>query len=168
LQTDPLAALDEDESGRYGLGVAGDVRASDREREHVAARLREAMTEGRLEPDELEQRVQLAYAARTRSSLAVLTADLPVSGRSVLEGRSSSPRRLDRRALHLAVYLLVTVLLVCLWMADVGARDPLLVGDSEFPWPIFPIALWGSGIAWSARHERQRLLENRSHERLPG
>lgn len=53
------------------------VRASDAEREEVAARLRTAMSEGRLTLDEGEQRLSAVYATTYRDQLPELTADLP-------------------------------------------------------------------------------------------
>jgi hypothetical protein len=53
------------------------LRASDADREAVAERLRGAAVEGRLEPDELEQRLDAALRARTYGELGRLTADLP-------------------------------------------------------------------------------------------
>jgi Domain of unknown function (DUF1707) len=53
------------------------LRASDADRDAVTERLREAAIEGRLEPDELEQRVDSALRARTYGELARLVADLP-------------------------------------------------------------------------------------------
>ncbi len=55
------------------------TRASDAEREHVAERLREACLEGRLDTDELDERLAAALSARTRGELTVLLADLPVA-----------------------------------------------------------------------------------------
>jgi Domain of unknown function (DUF1707) len=55
----------------------GELRASDAEREAVAERLRRAAGEGRLDPEELEERLGRAYAARTRRDLDALVADLP-------------------------------------------------------------------------------------------
>jgi hypothetical protein len=52
-------------------------RASDAERDAVARRLRDECANGRLSIDELEQRVQHAYAAVTRRELERLVADLP-------------------------------------------------------------------------------------------
>jgi hypothetical protein len=52
-------------------------RASDAEREAAADRLRAAAAEGRLDHDELDERVGRVYAARTRGELATLTDDLP-------------------------------------------------------------------------------------------
>lgn len=51
-------------------------RASDGEREQTAEMLREAAGEGRITLDELDERLQSAYRAKTRAELAGLTADL--------------------------------------------------------------------------------------------
>jgi len=53
------------------------TRASDAEREAVVARLRDAAGEGRLNVEELAERIDAAYAAQTRAELEPLTADLP-------------------------------------------------------------------------------------------
>jgi hypothetical protein len=52
-------------------------RASHADREHVAERLREAAGDGRLSIDELEERLDAAFAARTYADLERLTSDLP-------------------------------------------------------------------------------------------
>jgi hypothetical protein len=54
-----------------------DLRASDADREHVVSRLSHACAEGRLTVDELSQRIEDAYAARTVRELDALMADLP-------------------------------------------------------------------------------------------
>ena len=53
------------------------TRASDSEREATVAHLREAAAEGRLDVEELVDRIDSAYAATTRAELEPLTADLP-------------------------------------------------------------------------------------------
>jgi uncharacterized protein DUF1707 len=53
------------------------LRASDADRERVVDRLRQAASEGRLDPDELEQRVHVALRSRTYGELQRLLADLP-------------------------------------------------------------------------------------------
>jgi hypothetical protein len=53
------------------------ILASDNERESVVDVLRDAYTEGRLTPEEFEQRTATAYAARTWADLRELTGDLP-------------------------------------------------------------------------------------------
>ena len=55
-----------------------EIRASDGERDHVVALLRDAAAEGRLDVDELEGGLERGHAARTRAELAVLTRDLPL------------------------------------------------------------------------------------------
>jgi hypothetical protein len=59
-----------------------ELRASDADREHTADLLRHAMGEGRLTMEELDERLDLAYAARTQSELDKLTRDVVVSGDS--------------------------------------------------------------------------------------
>ena len=56
------------------------VRASDAEREQAVALLQVSFADGRLTQAELEERAGAAYAARTRSQLRELTADLPGAG----------------------------------------------------------------------------------------
>lgn len=60
--------------------AAMEMRASDTDRELVADRLREAAGHGRLTMDELEERLERAYGARTYAELEPLTRDLPGSG----------------------------------------------------------------------------------------
>jgi hypothetical protein len=53
-----------------------DYRASDADREAAAARLRVASVEGRIDAEELEQRLAEAYRARTMAELDRVVADL--------------------------------------------------------------------------------------------
>jgi hypothetical protein len=64
-----------------------DLRASDADRDRVLAMLAEAVSDGRLTPDEHAERVQRACTARTLGELADLTTDLV--------GASAQPVRLD-------------------------------------------------------------------------
>jgi hypothetical protein len=69
-----------DEPGRGELAAGDDapaIRASDGDREAAAARLNEAVGDGRLTLQEFSERLDRAYAAVTRSELALLIADLP-------------------------------------------------------------------------------------------
>jgi len=56
-----------------------DVRASDAERERAVEQLRDHALAGRLTVEELDERCERAYAARTVNELAVLLADLPAT-----------------------------------------------------------------------------------------
>ncbi|HEV2774153.1 MAG TPA: DUF1707 domain-containing protein [Solirubrobacteraceae bacterium] len=53
-----------------------DLRASDADRERAVLTLGRAAGEGRLDVDELEERLQAAYAARTHGELELLLADV--------------------------------------------------------------------------------------------
>ena len=108
------------------------LRASDPERDAVVEQLRDHAAAGRLEADELEERVGAALGARTRGELAAPLSELP-----------RLPRRRRRRrgpldALHpaWAVYVSVFALLVVIWAAT---------GLGYF-WPIWPAAGWGLGL----------------------
>jgi Domain of unknown function (DUF1707) len=59
--------------------VAGpdDLRVSDEQRERAASEIREHYAAGRLNDDELSERVQAAYSARTEQELRAVLADLP-------------------------------------------------------------------------------------------
>jgi hypothetical protein len=56
------------------------VRVSDADREAAAEQLRAAVADGRLELDELDERLTAAYAAKTRAELTAVTADLEIVG----------------------------------------------------------------------------------------
>jgi len=56
------------------------LRASDADRERVAETLREAAGDGRLTMDELDERLDAAYAAKTYAELVPITRDLPDTG----------------------------------------------------------------------------------------
>jgi hypothetical protein len=55
------------------------LRASHEDRDRVAEILRVAAGDGRLDPDELDERLERALTARTYAELAVLTTDLPAT-----------------------------------------------------------------------------------------
>lgn len=57
-----------------------EMRASDADRDAIAERLREGFAEGRLSTEELEERLEAAYASRTRAELVPLVRDLPPPG----------------------------------------------------------------------------------------
>ena len=109
---------------------ADDVRASDSEREEIVSELRGHAGEGRLSVDELDERIEAAYAAKTRRDLVALVKDLP-------KPRHVRDERREFRE-HLRTYLSVMALLVVIWA---------LTGAGYF-WPVWPILGWGIGV-WS-------------------
>ena len=77
------------------------LRCSDAEREATIARLRDAASEGRLQLEELAERVEAAYGAATRGDLDRLVDDLPGPGSAVAPaaGADPAPARPARRHL---------------------------------------------------------------------
>jgi DUF1707 SHOCT-like domain len=57
----------------------GHLRAAHADRERVIEALKAAFAQGRLDTDELDDRVGRAFASRTYAELAALTADIPAS-----------------------------------------------------------------------------------------
>jgi hypothetical protein len=55
------------------------LRAADADRERVADVLREAVAQGRISFDELDERLDQAYSAKTYADLEAITRDLPAS-----------------------------------------------------------------------------------------
>jgi hypothetical protein len=101
-----------------------DVLASDAERERVVEALRSNAAVGRLDADELEQRLDAAYAARVRADLLPLVADLPSTARP-------APRRRPRVSVPaLPPLVLISLMLVAIWAMG---------GGGDF-WPMWPIA----------------------------
>jgi DUF1707 SHOCT-like domain/Domain of unknown function (DUF4190) len=124
-----------------------DLRASDAEREATVDRLRIAATEGRLDAEELEERLTSAYAARWRSELDALTAD--VTPRSE---RRPAPRPfgwpVPRPTNRLAVLSLVSALLFVWWFGFGGAIAAVVLGHVA----LYRIARSGGaqrGRAWA-------------------
>lgn len=118
-----------------------DLRVSDREREEVADQLREHAGDGRLDTAELSDRLEAAYAARTRKELAALTADLPRPGiqrQAVVKHRNDLSR-------HAVAFVAVNLLLIGIWA----------VTGAGYFWPIWPLLGWGFGLA---SHGSERFL----------
>jgi hypothetical protein len=108
------------------------IRIGDADRERVAEQLRRAAGEGRLAPEELEERLEAAFAARTEADLAPLVADLPPEPRP----RPSGGRRHAHgrgRPGDLRAFVATSILLVAIWA---------LTGAGYF-WPVWPILGWG-------------------------
>lgn len=78
-------------SGDGDLAPPGELRASYADRDRVAEQLRIAAGDGRLDAEELDQRLERALTARTYAELTELTRDLPAVG-----GVAGPPRELVR------------------------------------------------------------------------
>ncbi|MEU6439193.1 DUF1707 domain-containing protein [Streptomyces sp. NPDC047046] len=74
-----------------GAGGSPALRASDADRDHYAAILREALAEGRLTAEEHAERVEAVFTARTHADLEPLVADLPRAGTTPGATASTAP-----------------------------------------------------------------------------
>ena len=99
------------------------MRASEAEREHAVEDLRRHAAVGRLDVAELEERIEAAFAARTREELAELSDDLP---RAPLSDFGE----------HLRVFVAIQVLLLAIWA----------VTGAGYFWPVWPFMGWGIGL----------------------
>jgi hypothetical protein len=64
-------------SNSYGSQRDPNLRASDADRDQVAETLRNHHTEGRLDSEEMQQRIDACYSAKTVGDLEALLHDLP-------------------------------------------------------------------------------------------
>jgi hypothetical protein len=134
------------------MAAEPEIRASDAERERVATRLREHAAEGRLDVDELDERLQQAYTARTRSELERLTDDLPAPAPQPHPAPASAPQHRSWGVRErVGSYVGVMALLVLIWA---------LTGAGSF-WPIWPAIGWGIAILTG----RDRMLGHHGHRR---
>ena len=124
------------------------MRPSDEARQRAADALRSHYAAGRLDEDELERRVELAYAAATRADLKKLFRDLPWDPRS--RERYEGFWRFQRNVLrgHTAAYVGVNSALVGIWAAT---------GGGEF-WPAGSLGGWGAflGGHWALAYATRR------------
>jgi hypothetical protein len=126
--------------------ASGALRVSDAERESVAARLRDAATEGRLTLAEADERQALAYAARTRDDLHPLTADLPSPPRTVNLRGPLSPRGRRRLGMHAALVAVLAAIMVTGWA----------LGSAPWFWPAWPM-FWLT-VSLAVHYRRARRL----------
>ena len=72
---------------------ADQLRASHEDRDRVIEVLRVAAGDGRLTAEELDERVEVAFSARTYGELAALTSDLPAGGQALAPALASAAER---------------------------------------------------------------------------
>jgi Domain of unknown function (DUF1707) len=122
------------------------LRASDADRDVVAERLRHAAGEGRLEPDELEERLDAALRARTYGELRGLLTDLP--------GKPVAWERRRTEVAPVAGFALGAAMRVVLVLAVVGVV--LVAAALMAAWWVLCVLLWLSLRAARGCHGRVR------------
>ena len=134
----------------------GGVRASDNDRERAVVVLKRHYAAGRLDHDELEDRVRRAYEATWRGELRSLTRDLPfempIDRGRVARGVDRMQQGLYRA--HFACFAAFNTGAVSVWAWS---------GGHEF-WPAFTIIPGGALLAWHRRGSQRlhRKLERGS------
>jgi Domain of unknown function (DUF1707) len=144
------------------------MRTSDAERQRVAEFLRDACGDGRLSPEELEERLEQLFAGSTVADIVVLVRDLPGGGAVIPRlDRRAVPRRVAvasvparRRGPSPAVPIGATLLVGGLAWLVFAALPPLLgillgaialsmaVVVLMFAVAMAPVGLMLFGIAW--------------------
>ena len=116
------------------------MRASDADRDKVAERLRRAAAEGRLLTEELEQRLESLFRARTYRELDAVVADLP--------GRRRRYRPRASEAMVPAVAVLAVPIVVAAVAAVVFIATGVVAG-----WLLWVVvAWWFFGVRRGRRH----------------
>jgi Flp pilus assembly protein TadB len=135
-----------------------EIRASDAERERVVAYLRKHALEGRLDNEELEERIGQAYAARYVGDLERLIADLPRPHAPAAPRRPAHVHQRRRRHEPTPALIVAGVALLCVTglpfavMAGVVAVIAVIFALSMVLGPFLLIALLI--VAASKRHHR--------------
>ncbi|WP_459804497.1 DUF1707 SHOCT-like domain-containing protein [Herbidospora sp. RD11066] len=122
------------------------MRASDADREKVAAALREHMVEGRLNAEEFGERLEAAYAARTFGDLQVLTRDLPDIDLKNLPARPEPVKAQVGQPPNglkgaWAGWAFVSLVNWGVWLSIFMAG-----GEAVYPWPLWVMGPWGIGL----------------------
>jgi hypothetical protein len=124
------------------------LRASDADREATADRLREHHTDGRIDPEEFQERLDRCFAAKTLGELADLTRDLP--------GEPARHRAGGRTSLGLLGGLRM-IPIVPIILAIIAIH--LIVGVASGLWILIPLFFLGRFMifrrgfrGWSGRH----------------
>ena len=153
------------------------MRASDAEREHAAEALREHYAAGRLTSEELDERLEAAYRAKTGQELTELRADLPDLPLSAQARRAELADRkaeLRRRMLQHAGGAFTPFLICTAIWAGSGADSPfwpvwLLIFPLVFvvrnAWRLYGPAPELERVARELEHRSRR--RHRHHRGLP-
>jgi hypothetical protein len=109
------------------------LRASDEDREQLITELHDNTVAGRLSTDELEERLQAAYAARTTADLDALRRDLPASTQASAISHAARRSHLTRRLIQeTGGALTLFIVSTAVWLASGG--------NGSF-WPVWILIL---------------------------
>jgi hypothetical protein len=120
------------------------------DRERVATVLRDSYADGRLTLEELQERLDQAYASKTLGELDTLTRDLPQQAAPApsvpavpARDRAAINRRVRDRVL---TYVILMLFLIAIWAAS---------GRHGSFWPIWPMLVGALILAFDVLHLEQ-------------
>lgn len=114
------------------------LRASDADRDAIAERLRHATVEGRLLAEELEERLEAVFAARTYGELDALVADLPAPRPQ----RRRQPVRAQQGFAHWILPVLAMAIVFPIVVAAVVAVAVFLLTGMFTVWVVWLALAW--------------------------
>ena len=145
------------------MSLDSTLRVGDADREHVVAVLGQHLALGHLTVHELENRLDTAYAARTRGELDAVLADLPAIGpprpqpspppppQPRPSPSAGSPWTREASWASWAPWVLTGAICLLIWLATSVAH-----GHPLYFWPIWVIGPWGAVLLAHAARARIR------------
>ncbi len=109
-------------------GDPGLLRVSDADRHRVADRLREAAGEGRLDLEELDERLEATYRAKTYADLRPITADLPADAAQARAAAVRPPAVVPAEAYPSSLALMSTTRRTGRWLVQDGHTAVAVMG----------------------------------------
>ncbi|MGJ3509903.1 DUF1707 domain-containing protein [Enemella sp. A6] len=149
-----------------------ELRASDTDRNLVSEILADAFAEGRLDPEEYQNRLDKALSLRTLGEITPLVQDVWLAGRP--SAKQVAPRSKVERGFDIAVgaglgsWLVVAAITNVVWLAT------SLSGGFYYYWPIWPMLGVGIGVVvsligrWQAGAEKRLKVEDKRRRELEG
>jgi Domain of unknown function (DUF1707) len=146
------------------MALNPEMRASDADRDRVAAALREHCAQGRIDVEELNDRLEGVYSARTLGELQRVTSDLPEEDLYELPvpswRRSTPARRMGGGLQHpgllragWATYASVNLVCVVIWLLTAVSSGVW------YPWWLWVAGPWGAvmlaGQIFGSRDDRR-------------
>jgi len=140
------------------------LKASDADREQIAERLRKATAEGRLLAEELEERLEATFTARTYGELDAVVSDLP----GVTVRRRERPRSFALTPVHVVALFLLAPVIIALMLAVAVIMATLFSA-----WGLLLIVGWfvfghGRRPYWGCYRRSMRAASQWPARRAPG
>lgn len=130
------------------MAQSPEMRASDVDRDRVAAVLREHTAQGRITVDEFNERLEQVYQSKTYGELAKVTSDLPDVDLRSLPAKVAQPGA--KGGMHpgmkaaWAAWATASAVNWVIWLIV-----SLSSGNFVYPWPLWVMGPWGAILLMS-------------------